>query len=361
MKSPASAETKAVLLLPFLSFVSLALSLLIAGKADVLVPVMRNSLTLINVFGGHKFFLFFLILALALACYYLFSFFTARKHDNALGKGVKSLLVLVLISSFGSTMLGISVVSVFFLVSPADVVSFTGTLEALEIAVFGQLPEFFLISVFTGTAIEDALVFFYRYLYVLIPLALFFIAQKRINFKRAFVGYFFAFSLLIPLWYLAPAISPQAVYLSERIPTGYSLSQAQTVYDESSGFYKDTAAYYASVWIDKSFFAVSSFPSFHVYLVILFGYYLAKTDRRWLGFSIIWVVFTTVGTFYTLQHYLLDALAGVIFAVIVIRLLDTFILEESSDEDLYSICDLLTNRLFARQRRPRTLLPSFRR
>jgi membrane-associated phospholipid phosphatase len=232
-----------------------------------------------------------------------------------------------------------------FCLAPYDrVFHFTLLIDSIERAIFGNLPAIFLINLFSGSIFE--LIIFYSYVGLSLVATLSLLILIFINiriFRQTFIAFILALIIALPLFVAIPVISPAGLYVAKILKT----EKADLVMKQSEIFIKSTNKFQQVFTSkDNSYYAISSIPSLHAAwgLIIVLG--IIMTKRKILsGFFSIWLIFNTIGTFYSLQHYALDTIAGIILGLVSFYLAGQLIKIESKyyrGKDYYEIYSLLS-------------------
>ena len=260
---------------------------------------------------------------------------------------IKSLMAVTIFSNVMSLTLGLSVTYLFYSVSGGRVLEFTLLIDKLERAIWGGLPALSLINFFSGTMVESIILYTYaNLLLVFCPLIVMLAFLNKNIFRQTFIAFFLSCLIALPLFTVLPVISPDALYIAK-------VFKADNVYLPMPGDFKESKTFssykdfFHEIWIsdDNSFYSVSSIPSLHAAwgLIILLGIFKIKKKILSAVFSI-WFVFNTVGTFYSLQHYAIDTITGLVFGFAIFYLAGRLMDLETKyykGEDWYCFFDFL--------------------
>ncbi len=282
--------------------------------------------------GTFAWFLIFILMYLSIkAIRWLLTPPDKRPHYSSLTSFIKNILLWGLILAALSIMMQLVLTFIFTTVPENHVADTSVWLMHADVKIFDTFPALKLYAYLSGTFIERLIVYSYNYLAVIIAL-LFFIAfiQNRKLFITFFTAFIFAFLISAPMWYFVPAVSPEEAYRRDTVSIsnsshyseGDKAIQEHLQNQQQSAF---LAKYINSLdkrWIspDKSYYAVSSFPSLHAawgVIGMVLAFYL------WPPLLIValpWCILNFVGTFYTLQHYAIDSMVGICVGVLCILL-----------------------------------------
>ena len=294
------------------------------------------------ILGGHKLNLAFIALWLLIAIYLVLNFKKLAIQTRIL-LGIRSLIAINVFASFMSLVLGLSTMYLANLASSSKVLQSTILIDKLEYTIFGNLPAVSLINFFSGTIFESIILYSYVYLFLIFSLSIIALAflNKKI-FRQTLVAFFLAFLISIPFFTIIPATSPDGLYIANIFRTSnHNLQIKQS--EVFSGFNN----YFHQLWISENnnSYNVSSIPSLHVAwgLIGVLGIIMARKKILSIIFTI-WLIFNILGTFYSLQHYAVDVIAGIILGFVSFYLASFLIKFENKyykGEDWYEISDLL--------------------
>ena len=217
--------------------------------------------------------------------------------------------------------LSLAIKLLFATAEPHKTAMVSSWLMSIDKAVFGVYPIFALHALSSIPRLEWLLIFSYRYLFTILGalFLLLFISKKKRAFRRFVVSFFLCAILALPMWFFAPAVSPQLMYnknifsldMPKDVEVGLS-SLNQSSYFKA--FLNATDRYWLA--LGTTAIAVSSNPSMHVAWGIIILYF-AFVLWRPLGIILVpWSTFNTIATVYTLQHYAVDVFFGVILGVL---------------------------------------------
>jgi hypothetical protein len=143
---------------------------------------------------------------------------------------------------------------------------------------------------------------------------------------RQFVLAFLTITFLaLPGWFLLPATTPSEAYrlnkLGVKIPLEIGLETAAPIVhlNRDVASFLDRIEPLQSAPAEGRFF-ITSLPSMHVAWGILAVWLGVTLDRRLAIVLIAWGMLNAVGAVFTLQHYAVDAVAGVLVTVVAVVL-----------------------------------------
>ena len=134
-------------------------------------------------------------------------------------------------------------------------------------------------------------------------------------FRELVAAFCLCMVLMIPLWFIFPALSPHDRFVDNvyRLPETTDIAAAVANYHPEA----QIADFLTSVRKEKSGLPdlpTSTFPSAHAAWALLAGYFLFRA-RKWLGWiALPFLVASTAGTVVLAQHYVLDPVIGIVIA-----------------------------------------------
>jgi hypothetical protein len=255
--------------------------------------------------GGQKLFLIFII-SWILLIGYIYSLRKSKSLSESFD-AVISLIGLNIFASLITFLLGVLNSYLGGTVPLVKVISATSKLDMAEKFVFGQIPAIKLIDLFSGTLLERLFLYSYVYLFAIFSftLLLLILSNKKI-FRQTFMSFFLAFLIATPFFSLFPATSPDGYYIANTLSTNNYL------YIQHSDIFDNFINLFHSMWIRPHFINISSIPSLHAAWGLIGVLGLLHSKNRFSGLFVIWLLFNLVGAMYSLQHYALDLIAGII-------------------------------------------------
>lgn len=130
----------------------------------------------------------------------------------------------------------------------------------------------------------------------------------------------FALGLVIslPLWHIFPVLSPHDRYIDNvyELPIPGEIEKRLENFSPQA----DIQKYLDSARDKKNkrlqfHYPTSTLPSAHVEWAVFFIYFSALIDRRLLLITVPIGIFSSIGTFFLLQHYVVDVPAGILVAI----------------------------------------------
>lgn len=239
-----------------------------------------------------------------------------RDLDKNIMPAVKTLFAVNAMAVFLSLSLGLSLMLLTRLVEINKVINATLLLDKAEKIIFGNIPAFHLIKILGDTVLEQLILYSYSYLFLFFPIALIIIVfTNKHTFRIVINAFFLSFIIALPIYFVLPAVSPDSLYIAKIFNSFLRLTTPDYNF---SDMYKAFNEVFHLMWISKSndFFSVSSMPSLHAAWGIIAAAGVIKVNRLMGYFFVIWFLLNTIGTFYSLQHYALDAAAGLILGAI---------------------------------------------
>ena len=160
--------------------------------------------------------------------------------------------------------------------------------------------------------------------------------------RRFLLSYFLAFLIGLPFWFTWPVLGPNMMFRVNQLQTTISneikTSISNTEFSETKKeVLKGFEDYYASD--NYRSIDVSSFPSMHSAWGIIITFALLETFGVFtLVATIPWLLALLVGTVFTLQHYFVDTIFGVLVGILVWFLVGKFLkLEGKYFKDKYQL------------------------
>ncbi len=189
-------------------------------------------------------------------------------------------------------------------------------LMALDKIFFGVYPTFYLQTLITNDVLGFVIVKAYAYLIpVVLLLTVVLVFSKTLLFRKFILAYFIAGAIGIPFWILVPAVSPSSMYrlnelhMTPPVAVMQSLEETKFTPYMTSVFEKlDT------YWRDPSgkSLNITAFPSMHAAWGIVVAVIAIELWAPLALLVIPWVLAELVGTVYTLQHYAIDTVFGIL-------------------------------------------------
>ncbi|MEX1997704.1 MAG: phosphatase PAP2 family protein [Candidatus Andersenbacteria bacterium] len=297
---------------------------------------MLQSLLYYLQFGQAHFLLIFFVVLIEYLCwkmgtqlveFYFFKDSSARAKARRVLAATLRLTALLLILFF---LIGIGIETInTYPDTRADITTHNHTLMEADRMLFGTYPPLWLQATtnpwkpwFDTTA--PLLLVAYNSLSVVLGLMLIFLAVVNGRlFAQMFAVFILSLLLSMPLWYLYPALSPLEGYvhpvgtpiISGEVATLLAHYQPNPRLDK---FLERILALRAQD--DERFLAVTTIPSMHVAWVTAVVYHGWRAWRPLLAIGLPYLLLNYVATVYTLQHYAVDSLAGLLIALVAIGL-----------------------------------------
>lgn len=236
--------------------------------------------------------------------------------------GVRSWMYLSLMIGAATAITAI-IVGSLSVVPHAHIISASEKLMALDKMLFGVYPPFWLHQIQLPPFVDTLLVYAYRAIGVFMALVLLALAGgHRTLFRQYLLAFFMATLLAMPFWKLLPAIAPNEMYrqnilqseISEQLQVDTAIKEKLT----PSFTQYLTKLEQTNIDPEREVFSTSTFPSMHVAWGVLIAYF--GTLLWWpLGIVLIpWALANAVSTMYVLEHYGIDAIGGILLAVLAI-------------------------------------------
>ena len=298
-------------------------------------------------FGGAKFILGFLAV---LACYFfwksallLYERWSGEKKNSwsDILFPLRSLIyicfiVLAPIAAFGLAVEQLTTGGLL----PAEVAAVSYRLFKLDGAIFSRaIPFWFQESGSIQKPIFDFLapliINAYFYLSLVIPIFfIIFLLRDGKIFSRFLTTFFICMILSVPFWYAWPALSPHDAYFDNalKMPRPAAVEEALASYEPNSSL----ISFFGKIRIlpehaERRFLPITTFPSMHIAWATAILYFGLRLGRSFAFFLIPYYALNFIGSFYTLQHYVVDGIAGIAVGILAIAIASRFIRESPQE------------------------------
>ena len=137
--------------------------------------------------------------------------------------------------------------------------------------------------------------------------------------------------LLFPFWVMFPATSPEGFMVKNIFNQELNPEIQNEIENINRSPYVDKKIEKLNtIWIDENnnYLNVSSIPSLHAALGLILAYFAIRAKSITGLFYIPWFIFNAIGTFFLFQHFILDAILGIIAGSILIFLLNRYYFED---------------------------------
>lgn len=304
------------------SYIFLIFFMAVFYSNELYSSIMTRSGDTILAFIRHESMVYLPLIALACLC--LCKVF--KKKDFKISDGIIGVCILIIFLLASTVLLD----AIYRIASVTRVIYWSNAFMELDKRLFGTYPAFWLIK-HTPSFLEKAIVFVYNYMPTIMAcwLAILMLFRKPIYLNEFIKNVFLAFVVCFPFWIIFPVICPAQMYLSNILHQPLSPSIAQAISTSSpSPYLVSEVLKYVKEWTDMSGkrLAVSTFPSMHTIWGILLAYSIImvvpKRKYKWIitSIAVLIALLNTLGTVYLLQHYAVDVLAGIIMAIVVIKI-----------------------------------------
>ncbi len=162
---------------------------------------------------------------------------------------------------------------------------------------------------------------FYNLSIVLLAVGIVIAYASRRRFREFLIAFCLGIMIMLPIWFLLPALSPQDRYIDNvyHLPMPPAVAAAVAEYrpqPEIASFLKSVRAGKAQL----PSMPTSTFPSAHIFWAAIAAWYLFRS-RKWLGWiGLPFLAAASFGTVLLAQHYFLDVPAGLAVAAVSIWL-----------------------------------------
>lgn len=236
--------------------------------------------------------------------------------------GVRSWLYLSIMIGVATAVTAV-IVGWLSVVPPQQMIAASEKLMALDKMIFGLYPPFWLHQVQLNTFIDTLLVYSYRAIGVFTALVLLALAGgHRTLFRQYLLAFFMVTLLALPFWQMLPAIAPNEMYRQNILenPIPASLQNSISIENRLTPPFQQYLEKLEQTNIDpeRTVFSTTTFPSMHAAWGVLIAYF--GTMLWWpLGIVLIpWALTNAVSAVYVLEHYGVDAIGGILLAILAI-------------------------------------------
>ncbi|MFH1111782.1 MAG: phosphatase PAP2 family protein [Patescibacteria group bacterium] len=193
--------------------------------------------------------------------------------------------------------------------------------------------------------ISPLLTFTYRLITAVIALLFIIVlAKNQTRFYQFFLAFVLCLIISLPLWYAIPALTPNYAYYQNILnnPISTPIKKALSTYKPNDNLHefllrKINTTYIAS----KNSVLITTLPSMHVAWATV-ALYFAIQISWWLAiFMIPYYLLNFIATIFTLQHYAVDSLVGIIIGILAIILAKLIIRKKDSASALPTISTLI--------------------
>jgi len=228
----------------------------------------------------------------------------------------------IIIFLIGSAALGYAISILIRGIEADSVIKATKTLIGLENMILPQNALFLLHSMHIPLFFEILISWSYIHLALMFVMTfiLVFIYNPS-DFRNLILTITITPLLFFPFWILFPATSPEGFYVENIFDQTFSESETKEILKlERSDYTEKITKDLNEIWIseDNSYLNVSSFPSLHAGWGIILAFFAIRVRRKLGIIYIPWLILNIIGTFYLFQHFILDAIAGVLFSAVIL-------------------------------------------
>jgi hypothetical protein len=145
-------------------------------------------------------------------------------------------------------------------------------------------------------------------------------------FYQTLLAFILCMALSLPFWFFFPALSPLEGYLDNILDISIPPDIEREIenYRPNSGLQNFFTAIRRLDSERSSFLAITTIPSMHVAWTTILLYFGIKLSA-FLGIILVpYSVFNFIASIYTMQHYAVDAFAGVFIALVAIILVEVW-------------------------------------
>ncbi|MCX6755500.1 MAG: phosphatase PAP2 family protein [Candidatus Nomurabacteria bacterium] len=237
-------------------------------------------------------------------------------HQNKTSFNIRSFLFIFGILYISAVAMAFEIKTIFISADPIHTAQVSEFLMHTDKVLFGSYLPFSFYHIIHSNILSQIFYNSYIYLFPIILVIIFIslFSNKEI-YRKFLIAYFLAFLISLPIWIKFPAISPDSMYLKNILNTKISveIQNVINITQISPRMQKNISAI-GNHWIDPAggSLAISTFPSMHAAWGIIS---VVSIIELWPPVAIIaipWVVAELIGTMYTLEHYGVDVLFGII-------------------------------------------------
>jgi membrane-associated phospholipid phosphatase len=262
------------------------------------------------------------LIALPLFICVLLIILSLFKYKNlSIKEAVKPTLILLIFNFITITLL-----ETIFEATPISLISkWSTSFMRSDKLLFGTYPGFWLQN-HLPFFLQVASTYVYEYFHYIFALWLVFllIYKKGRHISSFIKQLLIATAICIPFWLILPAIDPVQMYLGNIFHVHDEIHTEVAIFKPPNLFTNRHVTAIFNYWNDPQshFFAVSCFPSLHTIWGILIVYSAAEVfRRRWIKIlALLLALLNVIGAVYLLSHYAIDILAGIVTAIIAVKI-----------------------------------------
>ncbi len=269
-------------------------------------------------------------------------YFNKRSDRSGLIRSYSSFVFVMGIFVCFSVTMSLATQLMFNTADHSRVIAASAGLAFVDKAIFHSYPWLYLNQHITSNFLEAVIVQSYLILDLIGCILVFITACYKTHlFRKLILSLFIAFIIGIPFWVTIPALSPDDAFrsniLGAKIPDDIKTQMVATHFSAPT---LDSLIKTEAYWVDKTgkSLGITSFPSMHAAWGIIITVIGIEV---WAPFAIVlipWLLLELVGTVFTLQHYAVDTIFGILvgfLALFIVKKL--FELEERYFKDEYDI------------------------
>lgn len=148
---------------------------------------------------------------------------------------------------------------------------------------------------------------------------------NNVDYRKLTLSIIIAPILLFPFWFIFPATSPEGFYNKNIFNLEFSDNTKNLISThQHSKIIRGDINELNQTWISPTnqFINVTSIPSLHVLFGYILMFYALRIKKILAIFYIPWFILNFIGTFYLFQHFILDAISGLIIGILLIYLVE---------------------------------------
>jgi hypothetical protein len=243
-----------------------------------------------------------------------------REKERGVLYVVRSFFVLAMVVAVALWAMIFATLLLFLNVPASAAIQASHHLINLEFRVFGTLP-WLTVQQYFPFFLEPIIIYSYNIIYLVIgaTIGLLFVFSKM-QLRQLIISFFTVFYAGFILWLTLPALSPGIIYY---FFNAYGIHVSDALANiirnfQPSPFLSKYVSNLSNYWFEPNslFLNVSNFPSAHAAWGFIAAYFGIKLYRPLAFFYVPWCILNFIATFYLLQHFVLDGVAGLFLAAL---------------------------------------------
>ena len=291
---------------------------------------------------GVMFDIFFYFISIRLSPFFKKN--TGNEYKATNWKNILSFFLINWLLAFATYSLLLSTLFLFKIADPARTTFFSNINLSWDKAIFNANPGVWLIKIFSGTFIEETLLWVYInifWVFTFMVLISFFFNRKA--FRKFMLSFFISWIIALPLWLLFPALSPDLMFRLDQLHAAGSENYKAFNNFNPSTQLKEKLKHEETVYTvnqdpGNNSLPISTFPSMHAAWGTLIAY-SGILICPLLGIILIPLsILNDISAVYILEHFSVDVFLGIIIAIISIIITEIlFHFENKYFEDKFGL------------------------